>query len=46
MIVLFVVLGESKKYNETLAGQNEELSKVVEKAANWLLLIQEVQHLR
>ena len=28
-----VVLGESKKYNETLAGQNEELSKVVEKAA-------------
>jgi hypothetical protein len=22
-----VVLGESKKYNETLVGQNEELSK-------------------
>jgi myosin heavy subunit len=33
-----VVLGESKKYNETLAGQNEELSKVVEKAAKLTVL--------
>ncbi|MBU2062589.1 MAG: hypothetical protein KKH44_12175, partial [Bacteroidetes bacterium] len=28
-----VVLGESKKYNEVLVGQNEELSKAVEKGA-------------
>jgi hypothetical protein len=33
-----VVLGESKKYNETLVGQNEELSKVVEKAAKLTVL--------
>ena len=33
-----VVLGESKKYNEALAGQNEELSKVVEKAAKLTVL--------
>lgn len=32
------VLGESKKYNETLVGQNEELSKVVEKAAKLTVL--------
>jgi hypothetical protein len=32
-----VVLGESK-YNETLVGQNEELSKVVEKAAKLTVL--------
>ncbi|HMI07084.1 MAG TPA: hypothetical protein VK528_06040 [Flavobacterium sp.] len=28
-----MVLGEAKKYNEVLVGQNEELSKTVEKAA-------------
>lgn len=28
-----MVLGESKKYNEVLVGQNEELSKTVEKAS-------------
>lgn len=28
-----VVLGEAKKYNEVLVGQNEELSKTVEKAS-------------
>ena len=28
-----VVLGESKKYNEVLVGQNEELSKTVEKGS-------------
>lgn len=33
-----VILGESKKYNETLVGQNEELSKVVEKAAKLTVL--------
>jgi len=33
-----VVLGESKKYNEALTGQNEELSKVVEKAAKLTVL--------
>ena len=33
-----VVLGQSKKYNETLVGQNEELSKVVEKAAKLTVL--------
>ncbi len=33
-----VVLGESKKYNEALAGQNEELSRVVEKAAKLTVL--------
>lgn len=33
-----VVLGESKKSNEALAGQNEELSKVVEKAAKLTVL--------
>ena len=33
-----VVLGESKKYNEALVGQNEELSKVVEKAAKLTVL--------
>ncbi|WP_158728290.1 MULTISPECIES: hypothetical protein [unclassified Flavobacterium] len=33
-----VVLGESKRYNETLAGQNEELAKVVEKAAKLSVL--------
>jgi myosin heavy subunit len=33
-----VVLGESKKYNEALAGQNEELTKVVEKAAKLTVL--------
>ncbi|MDG2431971.1 MAG: hypothetical protein P8M54_05875, partial [Flavobacterium sp.] len=33
-----VVLSESKKYNETLVGQNEELSKVVEKAAKLTVL--------
>ena len=32
------VLGESKKYNEALAGQNEELSRVVEKAAKLTVL--------
>lgn len=33
-----VVIGESKKSNEALAGQNEELSKVVEKAAKLTVL--------
>ena len=33
-----VVLGESKKYNEALTGQNEELSRVVEKAAKLTVL--------
>lgn len=33
-----VVLGEAKKSNEALAGQNEELSKVVEKAAKLTVL--------
>ncbi|MBG6110030.1 uncharacterized protein (DUF3084 family) [Flavobacterium sp. CG_23.5] len=33
-----VVLGEAKKSNETLAGQNQELSKVVEKAAKLTVL--------
>jgi ABC-type Na+ efflux pump permease subunit len=33
-----VVLGESKKYNETLVGQNEELAKTVEKAAKLTVL--------
>jgi hypothetical protein len=33
-----VVLGESQKYNETLVGQNEELSKTVEKAAKLTIL--------
>jgi hypothetical protein len=33
-----VVLGESKKYNEVLVGQNEELSKVVEKASKLTIL--------
>jgi cell division protein FtsB len=33
-----VVLGESKKYNEALVGQNEELSKVVEKGAKLSVL--------
>ena len=33
-----VVLGESKKYNEALVGQNEELSKTVEKAAKLTVL--------
>jgi uncharacterized membrane-anchored protein len=32
------VLGESKKYNEALTGQNEELSRVVEKAAKLTVL--------
>ena len=33
-----VVIGEAKKSNEALAGQNEELSKVVEKAAKLTVL--------
>ncbi len=33
-----VVLGESKKYNEALAGQNEELSKTVERGAKLTVL--------
>jgi hypothetical protein len=33
-----VVLGVSKKYNETLVGQNEELSKAVEKGAKLTVL--------
>lgn len=33
-----VVLGESKKYNEVLVGQNEELSKTVEKGAKLTVL--------
>lgn len=33
-----VVLGESKKYNEALVGQNEELAKTVEKAAKLTVL--------
>ncbi|MEZ7499372.1 hypothetical protein QO200_11555 [Flavobacterium sp. Arc3] len=33
-----VVLGESKKYNETLVGQNEELAKTVEKASKLTVL--------
>ena len=33
-----VVLGEAKKYNETLVGQNEELSKVVEKGSKLTVL--------
>lgn len=33
-----VVLGESKKYNEVLVGQNEELSKAVEKASKLTIL--------
>jgi hypothetical protein len=33
-----VVLGESKKYNEVLVGQNEELSKAVEKGAKLTVL--------
>lgn len=33
-----VVLGESKKYNEVLVGQNEELSKVVEKGSKLTVL--------
>lgn len=33
-----VVLGESKKYNEVLVGQNEELSKTVEKGAKLSVL--------
>ena len=33
-----VVLSESKKYNEALTGQNEELSRVVEKAAKLTVL--------
>lgn len=33
-----VVLGESKKYNEVLVGQNEELSKTVEKGAKLSIL--------
>lgn len=32
------VLGESKKYNEVLVGQNEELSKTVEKASKLTIL--------
>ncbi len=32
------VLGESKKYNEVLVGQNEELSKTVEKASKLQVL--------
>lgn len=33
-----VVLGESKKYNEALVGQNEELSKTVERGAKLTVL--------
>jgi cell division protein FtsB len=33
-----VVLNESKKYNEVLVGQNEELSKVVEKGSKLTVL--------
>jgi hypothetical protein len=33
-----VVLGESKKYNEALVGQNEELAKTVEKASKLTVL--------
>jgi len=33
-----VVLGESKKYNEVLVGQNEELAKTVEKGAKLSVL--------
>ncbi|OCB74858.1 hypothetical protein [Flavobacterium crassostreae] len=33
-----VVLGESKKYNEVLVGQNEELSRTVEKASKLTIL--------
>ncbi|MBX9808178.1 MAG: hypothetical protein K2X95_10315, partial [Flavobacteriaceae bacterium] len=33
-----VVLGESKKYNEVLVGQNEELSKTVEKGSKLTVL--------
>jgi cell division protein FtsB len=33
-----VVLGESKKYNETLVGQNEELAKTVEKGSKLTVL--------
>jgi regulator of replication initiation timing len=33
-----VVLGVSKKYNETLVGQNEELAKAVEKGAKLTVL--------
>ncbi|NRT12050.1 hypothetical protein [Flavobacterium sp. 14A] len=33
-----VVLGEAKKYNEVLVGQNEELSKAVEKGARLTIL--------
>jgi chromosome segregation ATPase len=33
-----VVLGESKKYNEVLVGQNEELSKTVEKGSKLTIL--------
>ena len=33
-----VVLGESKKYNEVLVGQNEELAKVVEKGSKLTVL--------
>ena len=33
-----VVLGESKKYNEVLVGQNEELSKVVEEGSKLTVL--------
>jgi hypothetical protein len=33
-----VVLGVSKKYNETLVGQNEELAKAVEKGAKLTIL--------
>ena len=33
-----VVLGESKKFNEVLVGQNEELSKTVEKGAKLTIL--------
>ena len=33
-----VVLGESKKFNEVLVGQNEELSKTVEKGAKLTVL--------
>ncbi|MBK0368710.1 hypothetical protein [Flavobacterium agrisoli] len=32
------VLGESKKYNEVLVGQNEELTKTVEKASKLTIL--------
>jgi hypothetical protein len=33
-----VVLGESKKFNEVLVGQNEELSKTIEKGAKLTIL--------